>query len=54
MSRLQAVQARFRKEYNTPGSKWDELSVQWTDKEDQALRRAVRAARSGIGFIGVK
>jgi RNA exonuclease 1 len=54
MSRLQAVQAQFRKEYNTPGSKWDQLSVQWTDKEDQALRRAVRNARSGIGFIGVK
>ncbi|KAL2019465.1 hypothetical protein VTK56DRAFT_9581 [Thermocarpiscus australiensis] len=54
MSRLQAMQAQFRKEYNTPGSKWDQLSVQWTDKEDQALRRAVRAARSGIGFIGVK
>lgn len=54
MSRLQAVQAQFKKEYNTPGSKWDQLSVQWTDVEDQALRRAVRAARSGIGFIGVK
>ncbi|KAJ4290180.1 hypothetical protein N0V88_006689 [Collariella sp. IMI 366227] len=54
MARLQAIQAQFRKEYNTPGSKWDQLSVQWTDKEDQALRRAVRHARSGIGFIGVK
>ena len=54
MARLQAVQAQFRKEYNTPGSKWDQLSVQWTDAEDQALRRAVKAARSGIGFIGVK
>ncbi|KAL2153955.1 hypothetical protein VTH82DRAFT_2631 [Thermothelomyces myriococcoides] len=54
MSRLQAVQAQFRREYNTPGSNWDQLSVQWTDKEDQALRRAVRAARCGIGFIGVK
>ncbi|KAL2159263.1 hypothetical protein VTH06DRAFT_2698 [Thermothelomyces fergusii] len=54
MSRLQAVQAQFRREYNTPGSRWDQLSVQWTDKEDQALRRAVRAARCGIGFIGVK
>ncbi|KAL1839351.1 hypothetical protein VTJ49DRAFT_1619 [Mycothermus thermophilus] len=54
MSRLQALHAQFRREYNTPGSKWDQLSVQWTDKEDQALRRAVRAARCGIGFIGVK
>ncbi len=54
MSRLQAVQAQFKKEYNTPGSQWDKLSVQWTDVEEQALRRAVKAARSGIGFIGVK
>lgn len=54
MSRLQALQSQFRKEYNTPGSQWDQLSVQWTDKEDQALRRAVKVARSGIGFIGVK
>lgn len=54
MSRLQALQAQFRREYNTPGSNWDRLSVQWTDREDQALRRAVRAARCGIGFIGVK
>ncbi|KAL2269748.1 hypothetical protein VTJ83DRAFT_1932 [Remersonia thermophila] len=54
MSRLQALHAQFRREYNTPGSNWDRLSVQWTDKEDQALRRAVKAARCGIGFIGVK
>ena len=54
MSRLQAVQTQFKKEYNTPGSQWDKLSVQWTDVEEQALRRAVKAARSGIGFIGVK
>lgn len=54
MARLQQMQARWRKEYNTPGSKWDELSVQWTDTEDQLLRRAVQKARSGIAFIGVK
>ena len=54
MSRLQAQHAKFRSEYNTPGSNWDRLSVQWTDVEDQALKRAVRRARNGIGFIGVK
>ncbi|KAM7209610.1 hypothetical protein V8F20_000013 [Naviculisporaceae sp. PSN 640] len=54
MSRLQALQAQFKKEYNTPGSKWDQLSVKWTDDEEQALRKAVRVARCGIGFIGVK
>lgn len=54
MSRLQAMQTKFKREYNTPGSKWDELSVKWTDAEDQALRKAVRAARNGIGFVSVK
>ncbi|TQV95764.1 exonuclease [Cordyceps javanica] len=54
MAALQAAQAQWRKEYNTPGRKWDELSVQWTDVEEQALKRAVQKARSGIGFITVK
>ncbi|EGX90390.1 exonuclease [Cordyceps militaris CM01] len=54
MAALQAMQAQWRREYNTPGRKWDELSVQWTDVEEQALKRAVQKARSGIGFITVK
>lgn len=54
MARLQQMQSQWRKEYNTPGKKWNELSVQWTDTEDQALRRAVKMARNGIGFVGVK
>ncbi|KAI1488258.1 hypothetical protein F5X96DRAFT_680628 [Biscogniauxia mediterranea] len=54
MSRLQAMQAQFKKEYNAPGSNWDDLSVRWTDTEEQALKKAVSVARNGIGFIGVK
>ncbi|KYK55467.1 exonuclease [Drechmeria coniospora] len=54
MARLQQMQSQWRKEYNTPGSKWDNLSVQWTDVEDQLLRKAVQKARSGIGFLTVK
>jgi RNA exonuclease 1 len=54
MARLQQMHSRWRKEYNTPGMKWDQLSVKWTDVEDQALRQAVKKARSGIGFISVK
>lgn len=54
MARLQQMQAQWRKEYNTPGKKWDELSVKWTDEEEQALKRAVQKARSGIGFVSVK
>ncbi|KOS20497.1 putative exonuclease [Escovopsis weberi] len=54
MSRLQALHAQWKREYNTPGKKWDDLSMQWTDVEEQALRRAVQEARSGIGFVSVK
>ncbi|KAG5927545.1 hypothetical protein E4U53_002850 [Claviceps sorghi] len=54
MARLQQQHAQWKKEYNTPGKKWDDLSVKWTDVEDQALRQAAQKARSGIAFIGVK
>lgn len=52
MSRLQAMQSQFKREYKI--KKWDQLSVQWTDVEEQALRKAVAIARDGMGFIGVK
>lgn len=54
MAKLQQMQAQWKKEYNTPGSKWDQLSVKWTDVEEQALKRAAQKARMGIGFVGVK
>ncbi|CEI64929.1 unnamed protein product [Fusarium venenatum] len=54
MSRMQKVHAQWRKEYNTPGKNWNDLSVKWTDVEDQELKEAARRARSGIGFITVK
>ncbi|PHH69241.1 hypothetical protein CDD82_7901 [Ophiocordyceps australis] len=54
MARLQQIHSRWRREYNTPGSNWDQLSVQWTDAEEQQLRRAVHKACSGIGFLCVK
>ncbi|PTB69909.1 hypothetical protein BBK36DRAFT_1166126 [Trichoderma citrinoviride] len=54
MAQLQQMHAQWRREYNTPGKKWDELSVKWTDVEEQALKRAVKKARAGVGFLGVK
>lgn len=54
MSRLQAMQQQWKREYNTPGMKWDQLSVKWTDREDQALKKAAKAAREGIAFVGMK
>jgi RNA exonuclease 1 len=52
MSRLQAMQTQFKKEYKI--KKWDQLSVKWTDTEEQALKRVVRQARNGIAFMAVK
>jgi RNA exonuclease 1 len=52
MSRLHSLQQQFKREYRT--KKWDELSVQWTDVEEQALKAAALAARQGIGLIGIK
>lgn len=54
MSRLQNMQSQWKREYNTPGMKWDQLSVKWTDREEQALKKAVRDAREGIAFLTVK
>lgn len=52
MSRLQAMQQTFKREYKI--KKWDQLSVKWTDVEEQALKKAAREARDGIGFVCVK
>jgi RNA exonuclease 1 len=52
MSRLQQMQTQFKREYKI--KKWDELSVKWTDVEEQALKRAAKVARDGVGFIGIK
>lgn len=54
MSRLQNMHTQWKREYNTPGMKWDQLSVKWTDREEQALKKAAMQARNGIAFIGVK
>jgi RNA exonuclease 1 len=52
MSRLQTMQQTFKREFKI--KKWDQLSVKWTDVEEQALKKAARQARDGIGFICVK
>lgn len=51
MARLQEVQRTFKREYRI--KKWDELSVKWTDREEQALKQACRKAREGLGFLCV-
>ncbi|RPB17491.1 hypothetical protein P167DRAFT_531068, partial [Morchella conica CCBAS932] len=51
MRRLLEMQKEFKEQYKT--KKWDELTVQWTDVEEQQLKEAVRVARWGIGFMDV-
>ena len=52
LSEMQTVQQKFKEEYKT--KKWDELTVRWTDVEEQKLRRACEKARKGVGFVTVK
>lgn len=54
VSRLHAMHKTYRDEYNNAKKKWDELSVQWTDREEQMLKRACERAREGCGFMCVK
>ena len=52
LGEMQALQQKFKEEYRV--KKWDQLSVRWTDDEEQKLRKACEKARRGIGFITVK
>lgn len=51
LARLQEMQRTFKREYAV--KKWDELSVKWTDTEEQALKMACRKAREGLGFVTI-
>lgn len=52
LTEMQALHKQFKDEYKV--KKWDELSVKWTDVEEQKLRRSCEKARRGIGFVAVK
>lgn len=52
LARMQEMQRKFKEEYKT--KKWDQLSVKWTDREEQRMREAARVARGGLGFVAVK
>lgn len=49
LARLQQMQKTFKREYKV--KKWDELSVKWTDTEEQAMKEACKQARQGLGFV---
>ncbi|KAL9111330.1 MAG: hypothetical protein Q9227_004207 [Pyrenula ochraceoflavens] len=52
LGRLQALQRTYKREFRV--KKWDDLTVKWTDVEEQALKNATAKAREGIGFLTVK
>ncbi|KAL2406779.1 putative exonuclease [Exophiala dermatitidis] len=49
---MQQLHAQYRREFKV--KKWDELSVQWTDVEEQKLRGAVERARRGVGILAIR
>ncbi|EXJ88384.1 hypothetical protein A1O1_05314 [Capronia coronata CBS 617.96] len=49
---MQQLHAQYRREFKV--KKWDELSVQWTDVEEQKLRLAVDRARKGVGLLALR
>lgn len=53
VSRLQSMHKTYREEFQSR-KPWDELSVKWTDTEEQALKKACERAREGCGFMCVK
>lgn len=53
VSRLQAMHKKYRAEFQA-GIPWDQLSVKWTDDEQQTLARACERARQGCGLMAVK
>lgn len=50
--RLQDMQRQYKREFKV--KKWDELSVKWTDDEEQALRKAFNEARAGWALVCLK
>ncbi|OAX83023.1 hypothetical protein ACJ72_02624 [Emergomyces africanus] len=53
VSRLQELHKTYMQEFRSK-KPWNELSVKWTDAEEQALKRACQVAREGCGFMTIK
>ncbi|KAL9008128.1 MAG: hypothetical protein Q9173_006714 [Seirophora scorigena] len=51
LARLQQMQRTFKQEYKVKN--WNQLSVRWTDTEEQAMKQACRKARQGLGFVTI-
>jgi RNA exonuclease 1 len=53
VSRLQQMHKIYLDEFRSR-KPWDQLSVKWTDVEEQALKKACRQAREGCGFLTIR
>ncbi|KAK2804075.1 hypothetical protein FQN51_002606 [Onygenales sp. PD_10] len=53
VSRLQGMHKQYMTEFRSQ-KPWHELSVKWTDTEEQALKKTCQKAREGCGFMAVK
>ncbi|KAI4209951.1 MAG: hypothetical protein LQ351_007177 [Letrouitia transgressa] len=51
--RLKEMRNTFKREYEQQKIRWEDLSVKWTDNEQQSLARAFQKARQGIGFVTI-
>ncbi len=49
--RLQNLHAQYKREFKV--KKWDELSVKWTDTEEQEMKKECEKARRGVGILAV-
>lgn len=48
---MQTLQRTYKQEFRT--KKWDDLTVKWTDVEEQRIKKATLTAREGVAFLGV-
>ena len=49
--RLQNLHAQYKREFKV--KKWNELSVKWTDTEEQQMKKECEKARRGVGVLAV-
>ncbi|OAP63565.1 hypothetical protein AYL99_02792 [Fonsecaea erecta] len=50
--RLQQLQAQFKREFKV--KKWSDISVKWTDVEEQEMKKECERARQGVGVLALR
>jgi RNA exonuclease 1 len=49
--RWQNLHNQYKREFKV--KKWDELSVKWTDREEQEMKKEFEKARRGVGLLAI-